>query len=215
MIKDKYFNITSTGVEQSGIMYQRPALTDQTRTIVNGDNGWHTANGTYDYDPPANPTHVAQLDYNDAEPFLTLRENNAFGNTYRFTDENGGQTYTNHYVIDHYTGLGWYKGHRFGFGSDYTTRVTNCHTATDFSFSDWRMPNRNEMLSIMVNDRPPAGVDPMDYPPFNYQPNYRFNTSTLYYASNQHMIAYIGCAIESELNTYTSDVTWMCRNHYN
>ena len=35
-----------------------------------------------------------------ATDFLTLASNNPFGNTNRFTDELGGQTYTNNIVID-------------------------------------------------------------------------------------------------------------------
>jgi len=46
--------------------------------------------------------------------FTTLAENNVFGNTNRFTDELGTQTYTNNIVIDWstYDGstiLGWYR----------------------------------------------------------------------------------------------------------
>lgn len=108
-----------------------------------------------------------------ATSFLVLAENNPFGNTNRFTDELGTQTYTNNIVIDwsSYDGstvLGWYK-------TDFSTilletwnnAIDNAIALTVASFVTWKIPNRNELISIMSNDL--GNV-------FNYAP---FNNTTL------------------------------------
>ena len=104
-----------------------------------------------------------------ATDFLTLAENNPFGDTYRFTDELGGQTFTNDIVIDWstYDGatvLGWYKG------DSATARVWDdaidvCLTYSLGIFTTgWRLPNANEYSSI-VN----WGLTSLlNYAPFNY-----------------------------------------------
>ena len=80
---DKY---TCVGAVASGMAYNRPNPSGQMVSYVNYDDGWHYANGTYDYTPPVFPVAYAVSD-----TFTTLMSNNAFGNTNRFTDENGLQ----------------------------------------------------------------------------------------------------------------------------
>ena len=87
-----------------------------------------------------------------ATDFLTLSSNNPFGNTNRFTDELGGQTYTNKIVIDWST----YNGTEvLGYGDSQFTLftwdnaidnalVTSIGTYT----SGWRLPNINELWSL-------------------------------------------------------------------
>jgi len=209
MKSNQYFNVKSSGVTPSGIAYQRPQLTGQTTSYRTGDDGWHYANGTYDYTPPLNPTYIAEL-----SDFITLVNNNVFGNTNRFTDENGGQTYLNEYVIDHYTGLG-YKRVPNSIFVNWNNSIDAANSATDFGFNDWRVPNRNEMYAIAKNDNLPAGVDPLDYSPFNYNPNYYMTTSTTWYSSTYALYLYIGCTVVQQTKTTTSNtICWICRNHY-
>lgn len=132
---------------KSGIAYNRPQLTGQLTSYRTGDDAWHLSNGTYDYTPPLYPTSYAQLDTGDAAPFLNLLNNNAFGNKNRFTDDAGGQTYSNNYVIDHLTGLGWYN-YDFGDGT-WNTHIDTAYNATDLTYSDWRLPNIEELYSIL------------------------------------------------------------------
>ncbi len=84
--------------------------------------------------------------------FFILAENNPFGNTNRFTDELGGQTYTNNIVIDWstYDGstvLGWRRT---------PTQTVTWEQAIDGALlvsigtftTGWRLPNISELFSI-------------------------------------------------------------------
>ena len=83
--------------------------------------------------------------------FTVLAENNPFGNTNRFTDELGGQTYTKNIVIDWST----YDGSTV-FGFRRTTTFNNWNGAIDGSLivsiapftSGWRLPNIKELINL-------------------------------------------------------------------
>lgn len=132
-----------TAPAQSGILYQQ-IMPQHFRTSYNvGDTAWHWQNGTYNRTPPSYPEAVAEIDYtavqsdvraipapgttaNDSVSPTMLKENNAFGNKYRFTDSAGNPSdstanslfahtdWLNHsfsgaiqdYIIDHLFGLG-------------------------------------------------------------------------------------------------------------
>ena len=86
-----------------------------------------------------------------ATSFTVLAENNPFGNTNRFTDELGGQTYTKNWVIDWstYDGssvLGYYKVFQFHTWND---AIDNSISNTYGTFSGCRMWNLKEMLNIV------------------------------------------------------------------
>jgi hypothetical protein len=113
-----------------------------------------------------------------ATSFSVLEKNNPFGNTNRFTDELGGQTYTNNIVIDWstYNGtnvLGWYR----------TPSVANVtwNDAIDSALAlsigtyttGWRLPNAMEFGSIMNWGLTSA----LNYTPFNFG-GFAFQTST-------------------------------------
>ena len=100
--------------------------------------------------------------------FFTLKTNNIFGNTHRFTDENGNQTYASNYVIDHATGLGWCR-------TEQTTAVSWSNaisSANGFSLnttigtlSNFYLPNMSEFLSIMNMEN--SNNVTLNYSPFN------------------------------------------------
>lgn len=83
--------------------------------------------------------------------FTTLAENNPFGNTNRFTDELGGQTYTNNIVIDWST----YDGSTV-LGYRRTTSSATWNNAIDASLlvsigtftTGWRLPNVREVYNL-------------------------------------------------------------------
>lgn len=84
--------------------------------------------------------------------FTTLNSNNPFGNTNRFTDELGGQTYTNNIAIDwstydNSTVLGWYKG-AFPLET-WSNALINATSLSVGGFSTWRIPNSGEAFSIL------------------------------------------------------------------
>jgi hypothetical protein len=97
--------------------------------------------------------------------FFTLSTNNIFGNTHRFTDENGNQSYTSHYMIDHATGLGWYTV--LQSAAAWTTAVSATLTLTvgTNTYSDFFLPNVNEVLSITSWNQVC-----LNYAPFNLNP---------------------------------------------
>jgi hypothetical protein len=111
-------------------------------------------------------------DDGDLEPgravsFSVLSANNPFGNTNRFTDELGTQTYTNNIVIDWST----YDGSVVNGYYKVLTTVT-WNNAIDQSLalsvgtytSGWRLVNRNELLAIYN----PELTQGMNYIPFSF-----------------------------------------------
>jgi hypothetical protein len=106
-----------------------------------------------------------------ATSFTVLASNNPFGNTNRFTDELGGQTYTNNIVIDWstYNGsnvLGYYTG------SLAVNRVFDAaidwglNLSVGLFTSGWRLLNRKELDNILW-DGGISIADNLNYNPFN------------------------------------------------
>jgi hypothetical protein len=110
--------------------------------------------------------------------FTTLASNNPFGNTNRFTDELGTQTYTNNIVIDWstYNGsivLGWYRIDN-GTNVAWNTAVDGALVLSVGSFtSGWRLPNIMEFCSILNWGL----TSHLNYAPFNMGGK-AFQTST-------------------------------------
>jgi len=108
--------------------------------------------------------------------FFTLAENNVFGNTNRFTDELGTQTYTKNIVIDWST----YNGSTV-LGYRRTMTVAAWNAAVDGALlvsiapftSGWRLPNVVELISLQNYSL----SNPMNYTPFSIFENlYTSNT---------------------------------------
>lgn len=136
---------------------------------------------------PSNILHIAEVDTAaDPQYLKTLVNNNEFGNKHRFTYDDGTEAtemYTNNplvadggnvsvgpgldgytgdnprYIIDHYTGLGWYRSdysHNlstwyearglYGFYTSLQDWVDKPSTFTYAGFSDWRRPTGPEWL---------------------------------------------------------------------
>jgi len=103
--------------------------------------------------------------------FTTLDWTNPFGNTNRFTDELGGQTYANDIVIDWSTYnqvssevIGFYKGdsntvrtwiNAVNWGGAVSVSVYN---------SGWRLTNVNELFNILSFN----STSLLNYSPFNH-----------------------------------------------
>jgi len=112
--------------------------------------------------------------------FFTLAENNVFGNTNRFTDELGGQTYTNNIVIDWstYDGatvLGYYKGDTTNRNWDNTIDWALSLSIGTFT-TGWRLTNVKELQNIL--DYKISGG--LNYSPFSLSGNYNVWTSTTF-----------------------------------
>jgi hypothetical protein len=143
-IAQEYFSCSGSGEAPVGATLIK---TGQTTSYRTGDDG--------------------DLEAGRATDFFTLASNNPFGNTNRFTDELGGQTYTNNIVIDWstYNGatvLGYY---RISIGTLSWNDAID--TALSFSISifslGWRLPNNNEILNLLNY----SNTNPLNYSPFN------------------------------------------------
>jgi len=118
-----------------------------------------------------------------ATSFTVLASNNPFGNTNRFTDELGGQTYTKNIVIDWstYNGtdvLGYY---RIVSATDvvWNTAIDSALALSIVGFtSGWRLPNKREMENICNYQQSSL----LNYLPFNLG-GFTIWTSTTYLAS--------------------------------
>lgn len=118
-----------------------------------------------------------------ATSFSVLNGNNPFGNTNRFTDPLGGQTYANRIAIDWSTYDGTnVLGYYYTIGASDITWNAAIDAAAALSTggftSGWRLPNIHEMLSICNYQL----ASLLNYSPFNVT-----NTlwiSTTYAASN-------------------------------
>ncbi len=100
--------------------------------------------------------------------FSVLAENNPFGNTNRFTDELGTQTYTKNIVIDWSTFdgstvLGWRRT-PFGSVHQWNQAIDNALLVSIAPFTTgWRLPNNYELFSISNV----ALGNTLNYSPFN------------------------------------------------
>ena len=189
--------ITPTDPE---IAYQRLyPCTDRTSYTI-GDTAWHIQNQTYDYlVPSGNNITFAQIDNHASESQVRtgtfygivgdgtdllgptiLKEDNAFGNKYRFTDDLGNPSdsttgvihqhvhFRNHsftgatdgYVIDHLTGLGfninyYQSGSAFNMrasdgGVNWETWMDYIANANYLGYTDWRPYSVSEMVGTAL-----------------------------------------------------------------
>lgn len=164
MAVGKFYTPAGGGGGASGIIYQRPHWGGQTTSYATGDVGYHASNNTYDYTETGST--VQRLDYANANPFYILKENNEFGNKYRFTDSTGAQADNNlasfdaanfttnrpsaipYYVIDHLTGLGWIIA-KVGMSQNWATAVSTANSYSDGTNSDYRLPSVSEYVSTI------------------------------------------------------------------
>jgi hypothetical protein len=111
--------------------------------------------------------------------FTVLAENNPFGNTNRFTDELGTQTYTKNIVIDWstYNGstvLGWRRTDNGG-NISWNAAIDGALLVSIAPFTTgWRLPNLMEFLSIIRHETPKG----TSYTPFSLNFTGYFWTST-------------------------------------
>lgn len=115
--------------------------------------------------------------------FFTLSADNIFGNTNRFTDELGIQSYVNDIIIDHESRdyandkiLGYYRVDRVALNWDDAIDTSLALSVGGFT-SGWHLPNYNEMERL----RPMEGAtssNPFQWVPLNLTFTGNFWTST-------------------------------------
>ena len=139
--------------------------------------------------------------------FTVLAENNPFGNTNRFTDELGGQTYTNNIVIDWstYNGsnvLGWRRTLNAS-NINWANSIDSALLVSISTFtSGWRLPNVQELFSIMNWDS--SFSSPYAYSPFSIGIGFTIWSSNTY---NLTAAAYGVQTSSKQINAFTKTDT--------
>jgi hypothetical protein len=150
------------------------------------------------------------LEAGRATSFTVLASNNPFGNTNRFTDELGSQTYTNDIVIDWST----YDGSTvLGISRVAIATGQNWNQAVDDSLSysvgtftsGWRLPNIREIMNLMnfANDQ----NNLLNYSPLNLSSSgrvYWSSTTNLAVTTSAYALSNIGgIGVQTKTTTFT------------
>lgn len=141
--------------------------------------------------------------------FTTLNCNNPFGNTNRFTDQSGGQTYSDNIVVDWLTGLMWYRVPTSG---NWNQAIDGAEAATTGGYTDWFLPNFMQFSGIWNFGGNTQNA--LNYSPFNITITVvaeRLWTSTTG-APNSTTVAMTGT--ESNNSIFASTKTTTCRYIY-
>lgn len=112
--------------------------------------------------------------------FTVLAENNVFGNTNRFTDELGGQTYTKNIVIDWstYDGSTVFGFRRTEVSGTFNSGIDACLALSIAPFTTgWRMANIKEIMNLANYSLTAV----FSYSPFNFPAGILTSTT---YSSN-------------------------------
>jgi hypothetical protein len=142
-----------TPTQINTIQRQQPTRTGQTTSYRTGDDG--------------------DLELGIGAAFSTLSDNNIWGTNQRFTDELGGQTYTNNFVLDHLTGLMW---NRVPNAVDtWNNAIDGCNAYTGGTFTDWFLANINQHNTIISWE---VGAIGLNYAPFSISAAEFYWTST-------------------------------------
>ena len=143
----------SAVVAKSGIAYQRDYFTLQQTSYTIYDDAYQTFSTTnMDFVTPTNPLYIQQLDLVTDPAGLTLLHNNAFGNKFRITKEDGSvDDNLEGYKIDHYTGLGWADKTYLASYDNFLgvgNTLEGLNSSLLYGFSDWMMANNKQTWSI-------------------------------------------------------------------
>ena len=134
ILQNQTGNFKSAGGSSSAVVGAKPLKTGQLTIYLSEDDG---------------ATQRGRL-----VDFFTLSTNNAFGNTKRFTDLTGGQTYaSNGVLLDHSTddGREILAFTNSPTNSNWADTIALIQAQTTDGKTDWYMPNRNE-LNLLINE---------------------------------------------------------------
>jgi hypothetical protein len=126
--------------------------------------------------------------------FTTLAENNVFGNTNRFTDELGGQTYTDNIVIDWSTYDGatvlGYKRTDNGLNINWNSAIDDALAVSIGTFTTgWRLPNICEIINICNYSKPASRF--LGYSPFVFSGAFTYWSSTTTATSTSGAVTFV------------------------
>lgn len=226
-----YTCITATA--PTGIHYHRVIPWDQNDPSLTAYVAYQKTQGTYDYTPPSNPETIAMLanGYVGTDSGARLAENNRFGNTFRYTNdegeqytegfaESGSNTSSNpRYCIDHLTGLGWYVQDAYNDRVQRTPSEASTYVSsfTYAGFSDWRLADAAEYIVAAhyadVNNSYTGVYTPfVDQLTRNYGGQFWYGTYT---KDNKYLqLRTNGATFQERSATNTSGHLLMVRNQY-
>lgn len=188
-------------------IYAYPITTGSTTSYATRDDAWVQSN--YFSGLSANGKLVRLTNV------TTLAENNTFGNTNRFTDSLGAQLYgignaaLANYIIDHYTGLGWYAIPLTGL--NWSTAISTAAASTQHSFSDWFVPNYKQLDGLL---RSVGGTSQLtlNYAPFSIS-NSNIWTSTTG-TTTTNAIEFANGSFYQVVAKTQSKAIVLCRKHF-
>jgi len=112
------------------------------------------------------------IEQGSLQAFVVLPAQNPYGNSNRFTDTSGGQTYANGIIVDWSRRLMWYNP---SASANWNTAIDAAEASTQGGFTDWHIPNVRQHQSI-ANYGDSGGV--FTYPPFNLSANAYWTSTT-------------------------------------
>jgi hypothetical protein len=125
----------------------------------------------------------------------------------RFT-ENGDGTAT-----DRLTGLMWTRNANKANGAiDWEQAILGAGTCTDGGFTDWRLPNRNELESLIDLGRNDPAL-PKDNPFIGVQPSYYWTSSTLANREDDAWVIHFFIGFVTHDDKGGSHYVWYVRSH--
>jgi len=164
----------------SEILYNIPQQSGVTTAYRDGDEAWIDANYLDHYRDAVTFWNGSKVELT-TDSFFTLKSNNFFGNTNRFTDDLGGQTYTADLVINHFSGEMIYRIQ--STNESWNDLIDNAKgslfggTQTQGDFVNWFLPTRSGLNSLAEQETATASRV-LNYSPFNILANLNFASST-------------------------------------
>jgi hypothetical protein len=148
-----------------------------------------------------------EFKYGRGVSFTGLTCNNPFNNSNRFTDQSGGQTYSDDIVVDWLTGLMWY---RIPNAVDtWNNAIDGCLAYTGGSFTDWFLANINQHMTIMSWSATAIGLN---YAPFSISASESYWTSTTAPTSSVNAVRIVNNTAIPGANTKTATNKYLyCR----
>lgn len=193
--------MVSTQLQRS---YAYPIPTGQTTIFRTGDDAWVQQNI---FNALARGW-VAPL-----VSFFVLSENNVFGNTDRFTDTNGLQVYGESYMIDNFTGLGWYliSPGQTSWNNQIDAALALSLVIAGSTYDDWFIPNVNQYWSILNKGLTHA----LNYAPFNIAGATSFRSSTTVSTNSTNAYGLLTNPANTNMPAKSgSDPIFYCRKHF-
>ena len=141
------------GLSSASISYVRYNGRFQTTQYLTNDLEWYKSNTTYfDYSVVG---VTPLLDPADETKLLTQ---NFWGNLNRATNDLGGTVFdgsdgsTSGYLVDNYTGLGWYLQTPINGAPSWIDSANTIKTLTVVGYSSWRMLSKFDATNILTTD---------------------------------------------------------------